>query len=264
MSSALFTQTLKDKATGTVIVAALLFVFMVYICFMFSQLKQMTGVEEMLNNPAIQAMLGKSASIATFEGFLTLFSFSYMGLIIGGFIAFMAASFLAGEIEQKTIDLLLSLPLRRGHLVLWRYAVLVPLVALLMLTLFVAIYIGTAIAGLSTSLVWVAYALAYVGLFALAFGAISMLISALLSDGRQAALLSIGVLFVMYFAETIGSTVASMDIITKLSLFHYVNSSDILVGHTLNLVNVVVLIGVLVVFLVLAVLAYRRKEINVT
>lgn len=264
MSSALFTQTLKDKAMGTVIAVILLFIFTIYICYMYSQVTHMTGMEEMLKNPAIQAMIGKTASIATFEGFLTLFCFSYMGLIIGGFIAFVAASFLAGEIEQKTIDLLLSLPLRRERLVLWRYAALVPIVVLLMLTLLAAIYLGATAAGLSTNMVWAAYCLAYIGLFALAFGAIAMLISALLSDGRQAALLSIGVLFAMYFAETVGSTVASMEVVTKLSLFHYVNSSDILVSHTLSAFNVIVLIAVLVMFLALAVLAFRRKEINVT
>ena len=264
MSTALFKQTLKDKTIGAVIVAVLLFIFMIYICYMYSQVKQMTGMEEMLSNPAIQALIGKAATLTTFEGFLTLFSFSYMGLIVGGYIAFVAASFLAGEIEQKTIDLLLSLPLRRERLVLLRFAVLVPILVLLMLVLFAAVFAGTAVAGLSTSLVWVAYALVYLCLFGLAFGAIAMLISAMLSDGRQAALLSLGVLFAMYFAETVGSTVPGLDVVTKLSLFHYVNSSDILVGHTLSAVNAVVLLVVLVVFLALAVLAFRRKEINVT
>lgn len=264
MSFVLFRQTLKDKATGAAIVAVLLFLFMIYICYMFSQVKQMKGMDELLSNPAIQALIGKTATLATFEGFLTLFSFSYLGLIIGSYLAFVAASFMAGEIEQKTIDLLMSLPLRREFLVLWRFAVLVPIVVLLMLTIFAAIAAGTAAAGLSTSLAWVALALVYSGLFALAFGAIAMVISALLSDGRQAALLSIAVLFLMYFMETIGSSTAGLEALAQLSLFHYVGSSDILVSHSLSLVNAGVLVGVLAAFLALAVLAFRRKEINVT
>ena len=237
MSVVLFRQTLKDKAMGAAIAAVLLFVFMIYVCYMFSQVTQMDGIQEMLSNPAIQALIGKTATLATFEGFLTLFSFSYMGLIIGGYIAFVAASFMAGEIEQKTIDLLLSLPLKRERLLLTRYAVLVPIVVVLMIALLVATYVGAMAAGKSTSFEWVAIGLAYMGLFSLAFGAIAMLISALQSDGRQAALLSIGVLFVMYFLETIGSTIPGLEAITGLSLFHYVNSSDILVGHTISVVN---------------------------
>ncbi|HMK46439.1 MAG TPA: ABC transporter permease subunit [Methanocella sp.] len=264
MSQVLFGQTLRDKALGATIIAILLFIFMVYVCYMYSQVRQMTGIQDMLNNPAIQALIGKTATLATFEGFLTLFSFSYLGLIVGGYISFVTASFLAGEIEGKTIDLLLSLPIRREMLVLWRYAVLVPIVILLMLVVFAAIYIGASAAGLSTDMVWIGYALAYIGLFALAFGAVSLLLSALLSDGRLAALLSLAVLFAMYFAETIGETVPSLDPVRRISLFHYVDSQGVIVGHSISAANVLILIAAMILFLALAAFAFRHKDINVT
>ena len=268
MSSVLFTQTLKDKALGAILAATLLLVFMLFVCSMYSQISAQfmntPGYEELLNNPAISAVLGKSATMATFEGFLALFSFSYLGLLVGGYIAFVTASFLSGEIEQKTIDLLLSLPIKRETLVLWRFAVLVLIVALLMITVFVAILVGGRLAGLSTSPGWLACTLVFLGLFALAFGAISLLISALMSDGMQAAIISIGLLFVMYFLETIGESVPSLDVIRDLSLFHYANVKDILISHTISFVNIGVLLVVLVVFLALATFAFKMRDINVT
>ena len=111
---------------------------------------------------------------------------------------------------------------------------------------------------------WFAYAVIFMGMFMLAFGAISIFISALLSDGRTAAISSLGLLIVMYFMETIGQSVEKLDIIRSLSLFHYVQYSKILVFHDLSLDNFAVLIAVTVVFLVLAVLAFRRRDINVS
>jgi ABC-2 type transport system permease protein len=102
------------------------------------------------------------------------------------------------------------------------------------------------------------------GLFGLAFGAISLLISALLSNGRQAALVSIGLLVAMHFMETIGSVVPTVDIIRKLSLFHYVNYVGILGSHQLNLADAGILIAVAAVFLALTVYVYGRREINVS
>ncbi len=85
-----------------------------------------------------------------------------------------------------------------------------------------------------------------------------------MSDGRIAALVSLGLLIVMYFMETVGQSVEKLDIIRSLSLFHYARYSDILVFHDLSVGNVAVLVAVTVVFLGLAVLAFRRRDINVT
>ncbi len=117
---------------------------------------------------------------------------------------------------------------------------------------------------ISASYDWFAYAVAFMGLFMLAFGAVSLFISAVLSDGRTAAIASLGVLIVMYFMETIGESVESLDVVRAFSLFHYARYSDILVMHNLSIGNVAVLAGVTIVFLGLATFAFRRRDINVT
>jgi ABC-2 type transport system permease protein len=263
MSFDLLKQTLKDKAKGAVIAAAVLFLLMFYISYLYPQVMN-TSLETMLSNPAIQALIGKTASMATFEGFLTIEGFSYMGLIIGGYFAFLTASFLAGEIETKTIDLLMSLPVKRENVVLWRYVSLVPIVILVSLAILLGVYAGAKMVGITTDIQWVALDVAYIALLGLSLGAISLFVSAVLNDGKQAALLSLGIMILTYFIETIGSTMNGLGFIQNLSPFHYVNNSDILVAHQVSLTNAAVLIVVLIVFLALAVLAFGRRDINVT
>ena len=87
----------------------------------------------------------------------------------------------------------------------------------------------------------------------------------MLSNGRQAALVSIGIMVAMHFMETIGSVVPTVDIVRKLSLFHYVlNYVGILGSHQLNLVDGGILIVVAAIFLALTVYVYGRREINVS
>jgi ABC-2 type transport system permease protein len=85
-----------------------------------------------------------------------------------------------------------------------------------------------------------------------------------LSDGRTAAITSLGLLIVMYFMETIGQSVEKLAPVRSLSLFHYTRFSDILVLHDMSFGNMAVLIVVAILFLALAVFVFRHRDINVT
>jgi ABC-2 type transport system permease protein len=223
----------------------------------------MTGIDEIMKNPAFQALLGKTPDFTSFDGFMSMEAFGLSSLVICGYIGFLTASFLAGEIEMKTIDLLLAQPVTRVRLVIDRYGALIPMIVLLVLALLAGVFIGTKYMNIDASYQWFAYALAFMGLFMLAFGAVSLFVSAILSDGRTAGIVSLGLLIVMYFMETVGQSVEKLDIVRSFSLFHYVGYSNILVYHDLSVGNLAVLVGVTIVFVALAVLAFRCRDINV-
>ncbi len=264
MTLAVFIQTLKDKARGNLLAILLILVFVTYMVIMFPEVQKMTGIDEIMKSPAFQAMLGKAPDFTSFDGFMSIEAFALIGLIICGYIGFLTASFLAGEIEMKTIDLLLAQPVTRIRLVIDRYGALLPMVALLVLALLTGVFLGTKIMNIDVSYQWFAYALAFMGVFMLAFGAISLFVSAVLSDGRTSAIISMGLLIVMYFMETIGQSVEKLSVVRSLSLFHYAQYSNILVYHDLSIGNLGVLITVAIVFLALAMFAFRRRDINVT
>jgi ABC-2 type transport system permease protein len=264
MSRAVLFQTLKDKARGNVLAILLILVFITYMVIMFPEVQKMTGIDEIMKSPAFQALLGKTPDFTSFDGFMSIEAFGLTGMIICGYIGFLTASFLAGEIEMKTIDLLLAQPVTRVRLVTDRYGALIPMVVLLVLALLAGVYIGTKYMNIDASYAWFAYALAFMGLFMLAFGAISLFVSAVLSDGRTAAIVSLGLLFVMYFMETVGQSLEKLNVVRSFSLFHYAQYSNILVYHDLSLGNLGILIAVAALFLVLAVIVFRRRDINVT
>ena len=72
---------------------------------------------------------------------MSMEAFGLTGLVICGYIGFLTASFLAGEIEMKTIDLLLAQPVTRVRLVVDRYVALIPTVILLVLAMIASVFI---------------------------------------------------------------------------------------------------------------------------
>ena len=76
------------------------------------------GMNDILNSPAIQLLLGKLMVDNSFESYLSIKGLTFIGWIACGFTAWLAASFLSGEIDHKTIDLLLAQPVGRGRLML--------------------------------------------------------------------------------------------------------------------------------------------------
>jgi ABC-2 type transport system permease protein len=221
------------------------------------------GINEMLNNPAIKLLLGNLQFDNSFESYLSTKALMFAGLILGGFTAWMTAGFLSGEIDHKTIDILLAQPVRRGRIVLARYAALALTLAVIILAALTGLVVAVQALDIETSIPWLAYSMGYMGIMTLAFGAIALFVSACMSDGRRAALTSLGVLVIMYFLETIGSVVDLLGPIRYLSLFHYARYNAMLMSKTLNLADIGVLLAVAIVFVALAAYMFRRRDINV-
>ena len=266
MAFELFRQTIKDKTMGAVIVAVILFAYILMIATFYTQVASMGDMyAQILSNPSFKALIGDEAlSVTTYGGFLGIEVLSYMGIVLGAYIAFLTASFVAGEVEQKTSDLLLSLPVSRENVIISRFLALIPLVALIMLAMLAAVYVGALYVNATVQIEWFAIAMLYMGVFVLAVAAASLFISSLMSDGRTAALISIGVLLAMYLIENIGSMVTGIDWLRALSLFHYLKLNTIAVSHVVNWTSLGVLVAVAIVFLALSVIAFKRRDINIS
>jgi ABC-2 type transport system permease protein len=267
MALEVFVRTIKDKYLGAMILAVILFLYIFWIGSFFPTVKpMMDSYNEMLSNPTMKAFLGDLADLTTFSGFITAEVFSYMGIVLGAYVAFLTASFAAGEIEQKSSELMLSLPVSRVHVLLSRFATLLPIIVVLMVAMLLAIYCGAQYVGESIDLTRFAYGMIFTAGFLLAVGGGSLLLSAIMSNGRNAAFASIGVLLAMFLVENIGSMVTSIDWARKLSLFHYAKVSGFIANPAAEIawVNLGILLVVAAVFLALAVIAYKRRDINVT
>jgi ABC-2 type transport system permease protein len=267
MAFEVFIQAIKDKYKGAAILAVILFLYIFWIASFYPSIKPMMSMyDEMLSNPTFKALIGEIGSLGTFGGYISAEVFSYMGIVLGAYVAFLTASFVAGEIEQKSSELMLSLPVSRTRILLSRFAVVLPIIVALAAVMLLAIVLGATYVNESVDATRVGYGMLFMAGFMLAVGGGSLLLSALMNNGRNAAFASIGVLLAMFLVENIGSMVTSIDWARRLSLFHYAKVSDFIANPSAQIAwsNLAILLVAAAVFLALAVIAYRRRDINVT
>ena len=201
--------------------------------------------------------------ITTPEGFLATEFFSLLGpLLFFAYTIGLGGSATAGEEERGTIDMLMALPIPRWRVVFEKYVSIVVGTVVLALALLGGIAAGGLAAGLQLRLDGLAAMIASAVLLSLLFGALAMWIGAL--SGRRT--LSIGLAFGLavgsYFVYSFSELVDVIKPIRPISPFTYYIGDNPLVNG-LQSTNVAVLAGATLVFLVLALVAFQRRDLRV-
>lgn len=170
---------------------------------------------------------------------------------------------LAGEIDRGTIDLLLSCPLPRRHLVL--ATTLVTLLAHLVMTgvVWLALHLGMELGSIEPPASLAAFRWVALNLFALfsAVGGVSLLVSAASSDRGRAVGSALGFIVVSFFINLVASLwqkVARLDVV---SVFHYHQPQPVIAGSGELAGHLLVLFGLYAVCLAAALMVFQRRDI---
>ncbi|MCK4310922.1 MAG: ABC transporter permease subunit, partial [Methanomicrobia archaeon] len=104
----------------------------------FPTVKESSGIQEYIHSlpEPFLSIFGRSGlDITILEGFLNmeLYQWGWV-LLLGVYFAFISSSLISKEIENKTIDMLLSNPVSRGRILLEKFLGLVPAIILINIT----------------------------------------------------------------------------------------------------------------------------------
>ncbi|MCK4433213.1 MAG: ABC transporter permease subunit, partial [Methanomicrobia archaeon] len=104
----------------------------------FPTVKESSGIQEYIHSlpEPFLSIFGRSGlDITILEGFLNmeLYQWGWV-LLLGVYFAFISSSLISKEIENKTIDMLLSNPVSRGRILLEKFLGLVPSIVLINIT----------------------------------------------------------------------------------------------------------------------------------
>ncbi|GLZ77055.1 hypothetical protein Afil01_18620 [Actinorhabdospora filicis] len=215
MKRSVYTQALRDQRRSLLIWAiALAGVAFIYIPSYQTYRDQ--GILDMKGNAMFDAI--GVGDLASPVGYLNSAVFALMGPLLMIIFAVSAGARTAGQEESGVLDLLLAQPIGRVSLLLQRFAALATATALLTGAFLLAL-VGAAAAGdMDVPAADIAAATVGLGLLALLFGALTLLIGA--ASGRRAiAIAGSAVLAVLsYFANTLGA-----DWLRHLSPFYHFN-----------------------------------------
>lgn len=259
-----FTKTIRDLRWPTFWVALGCGLMTGYFALLFPTYSRIIDMNDLLAKMGPMAKIFGSSigDASTLIGFLHFELFSMM--LPAGMIAFaagMASGFTAGEESRGTIDVLLSYPVSRRRLVLEKsLAILIACVVVAVVTGILAV-VGAAMSATELPASTLAAALALVVLLGLAFGAIALAISAATGNRAASIGITVALMIAMYLIDALANIVDGLNAIRPVSLFKYYAAHDPL-RYGLNPGDCAVLIGVTIVFLVISLVAFERRDLS--
>ncbi|OVE85489.1 ABC transporter permease subunit [Natronolimnobius baerhuensis] len=201
-------------------------------------------------------------TMATLEGFLAfeLYIFGWV-ILLGLYLAYLAAGTIASDIEHERMDILLSMPLSRARVVAEKFGSLaVPIVVVNVLTP-VVIYVSAVLVGESLDIVDLIaiHALSVPYLFACA--GIGLVASVAVSRTSIAQRIALGVVFGLFMLESLVDG-TDYEAVGAIAPMRYFDPNEVLLESTYDLTSAGVLIGMTILLVVVSQLWFRRRDIS--
>lgn len=219
-----------------------------------------------LSDLAFYEALGVS-DMATFEGYASGTVVNLLPIILVVYAIITGTGALAGQEDDGTLELIVTLPLPRWQIVLVKAAgIALALLAIVLLTTGSVMGIFAGIQNEITTVIelgdWVPIMLA-VWPLTLAFGMFSLLLGAIAPTRRMAGVLGMVFFLVNYVGDAVTNMTTTYEAWQPLFLFHYYDNSSAVFTEGIVLGNSVVLLVVAGLFLTTAVVIFQRRDLMV-
>jgi ABC-2 type transport system permease protein len=196
-------------------------------------MEQQADFMQMIENypPEFLAFFGGDAmSLATTEGYLGMYGFSMLPVIVGIFAVIAGSGLLASDEESGRLDLIVAHPVSRAGLFWGRTLAFV--VASLGIVILGWLGFAVLLGGSSLDVTWGKMALPFLPLLAqtLIYGALALLLSMLLPARRLAAAGAGVVLVTSYFLTSMAGLNESLAAVAQFLPYHYFQGGEALGG----------------------------------
>lgn len=200
----------------------------------------------------------------SFESFLGVEHFSIVWpLILIIFALTFASGALAGEVEEGTIEVILSQPISRSRVYFAKY-----LAGIIMIALFVVIS-NLSILPLAnyydlTVNVEGVFVVSWLGfLFISAVFSFTFLLSSIFDSRSYPTFITAGLVIIMYVLNILSSLKESAQDLKYGSCFHYFDYQKALVDSNIDSISLIVFIGSIIIFTFCGWLIFNKKDISI-
>ena len=238
-------------------------IFAFYVVAIYPFIQDFQNLDELLNNPVMQAIFGSDAlDFASPGGYISYYYFVFGPLVLMVLAVLYGLGITAAEESQGTLDILLSLPVSRRGLILEKFAAFVVILAAVQVLTLAGFVVGMIFTpSLELSIGSLLLALFNMFPVLLFVTAITLLLSTTLRSrgavGGAAAAVIVASYFINSFAEMMSAPASS---IKYLSLFTYYGGTSVLL-HGIDWGGFLILTMGTMLALGGAVFAFDRRDI---
>lgn len=199
-------------------------------------------------------------NIDTAYGWLKSEGFMFILLIVGFYSSFLGANILLKEENDKTIEYLATLPIKRKHIMTSKIIVSYIYIFLLILIVGLFNYFALLISGdfnqieyllLSITPIFIAYPLFALNLF----------ISQYLHKTKKTVGISLGLVFIFYLINVLSELSSSVELLKYFSIYTLADVRNVILNNTINPINIVISFIIGSIFIILSYMKYNKKEL---
>lgn len=219
--------------------------------------------DKLMENPWIKSFVGiRGADIYTIRGFVCLELFGSLMLYVIIYFLVQHAGAFCLEMENKTIDLILSTALTRRRLFVSRYLAWVAMNLILVVSWTVFIYIGVLLIGEddAVSLANIAWTMFLFLPFLLSVQGFCMLVSVIVNESRRAYGICFGIYYGMHVVRIVGSLSERLGFLKRLAIMEYVDYESIFIDGVVPWQNVAFLTLLSVGLFIAGLVVFERKD----
>lgn len=212
--------------------------------------------------PEVQAaFLGGVTDLGTVEGFLLteLYQLIWV-LVLGAYFAYAAASLVAGDVERRTVDLLLASPVSRSRIVVAKAVSLLPAIVVVNAVSLFGVFVFVSVIGETVDPTDFLRLHALFVLYHSANAAVGLVASTALTRTRHARAVALGAVVGTYFLDALTYD-TDYEWLGTLALSRYFDAAEILIDAEIAWADVGVLLVVAVVGVVLAAELFERRDV---
>ena len=220
--------------------------------------------QDLINNPAYAGLTGgRNISILEPKGFIALEFFSWWWMLAGLFIAYQSVSVIAGDFENKRMDVMLSTPISRRRYLLEKFGAM-SIIALLI----ILVATGGLIAGIANIDALNEFGaetvfLSLVGClpFLMAVSAVGIFTAVFFQKTRVGMGVSFAFVIGEFFIYTFGNFSKSLEWMKSVSIFNYWDYSSVIFDNMFEVGDFVLLAAVAIAIVIISIWVFEKKDI---
>ena len=245
----------------SILIGIFLIVFLIYPSITNSDnIKMIDEMMKIFPEEMLKAFNMDISSIKNVYGWLKSEGFIFVLLIIGCYSGILGSNILLKEENDKTIEYLNSLPVKRNSIIFSKVMCGLIYITLMVILLGIFNYIGLSLSGEFDKKQYILLSITPIfSSFVIYF--VCMFLSTFTHKTKKMLGVSLGIVFISYVLQMLSTVTETTEFLKYLSVFTLSDIRNVIVKISINPIIIIISICLSILFLILTIFDYNKKEL---
>ena len=225
--------------------------------------ESMTSLDEMMKvfpPELLKSFNMDLASISSAYGWLKSEGFMFILLIVGFYSSMLGGSILLKEENDKTIEYLGSLPIKRSGIITNKIVVSITYIILMVLTLGLFNYLALLLSGDFNQYEFILLSITPI-FIGLPLFAINLFISTFFNKTKKTVGISLGMVFIFYILNVLSELSSNVEFLKYFSIYTLADVRNVMINNSINVIMLIISVIITTIFISASYIRYDNKEL---